>query len=57
MNYLYEAMRISDSVYLFDNSAGEPNMFAVKKDDVLTIQSDYVPKWFATYVINKIEQQ
>lgn len=57
MNYLYEAMRISDSVYLFDNSAGEPNMFAVKKDDVLTIQSDYVPKWFATYVIDKIEQQ
>lgn len=57
MSNLYEALKIADSAYLFDNSAGEPNMFAVKEDDVLTVNSDYVPKWFATYVIDVIEQQ
>ena len=57
MDHLYEALTIADSAYLFDNSAGEPNMFAVKEDDVLTIQSDYVPKWFATYVLDVLEQQ
>ena len=31
-------------------------MFAVKEDNVLTIQSNYVPKWFATYVLDVIEQ-
>jgi len=56
MDNLYEALKIVDSAYLFDNSAGEPNMFAVKEDDILTIQPDYVPKWFATYVIDIIEQ-
>lgn len=50
-------LKIADSAYLFDNSAGEPNLFALKENDVLTIKSDYVPKWFATYVIDVIEKQ
>ena len=57
MNNLYEALKIADSAYLFDNSAGEPNLFAVKENSVLSVKSDYVPKWFATYVIEVIGQQ
>lgn len=52
MGNLYEALKISDKAYLFDNSAGEPKMFAVKEDGALSVKSDYVPKWFATYVID-----
>lgn len=54
MNNMYEALRIADAAYLFDNSAGEPNMFAVKEKGVLSIKSDYIPKWFETYFVNKI---
>lgn len=52
MNNLYEALKIADKAYLFDNSAGEPNMFATKEDGVISIKSEYIPKWFATYVID-----
>lgn len=54
MDNLYEALRIADKVYLFDNSAGEPNMFATKENGILSVKSEYVPKWFATYVIDVI---
>lgn len=57
MRNLYDALKIADSAYLFDNSAGKPNMFAVKEQGKVTILSDYVPKWFETYVINVIEQR
>lgn len=57
MNNLYEALRIADKAYLFDNSAGEPNMFAVKENGSLSVNSDYVPKWFATYVIDVMGKQ
>lgn len=43
--------------YGLHNSAGEPNMFAVKSQGEVTILSDYVPKWFETYFINKVEQK
>lgn len=52
MNNLYEALKIADNAYLFDNSAGDPNMFVVKENDSLSIKSDYIPKWFATYFID-----
>lgn len=57
MSHLYEALRISDSAYFFDNSAGEPNMFAVKENGQLRILSDYIPKWFETYVIDVVENK
>lgn len=50
MANLYEALRIADNAYLFDNSASEPNMFAIKENGILMIQSEYIPKWFFTYV-------
>lgn len=54
MDNLYDALKIVDSAYLFDNSAGEPNMFAVKENGKIVINSDYIPKWFETYVFNKL---
>ncbi len=54
MDNLLPALRLVDSAYLFDNSAGEPNLFAVKEDGVLTVQGDYAPKWFNTYFIDKL---
>lgn len=57
MNNLYEALKIADSAYLFDNSAGGPNMFAVKEMGELKVLSDYVPKWFETYFIHKHEKK
>lgn len=56
MNNLYNALKIADKAYLFDNSAGEPNMFAVKENGVLSVNSEYIPKWFATYVIDVMEK-
>lgn len=55
MDNLYEALKIADNAYLFDNSSGEPNMFATKENGILSIISDYVPKWFATYVIDVMQ--
>lgn len=52
MNNLFDALKIADTAYLFDNSAGEPNMFAVKKHSEVVIMSDYIPKWFKTYFID-----
>lgn len=56
MNYLYEALKITDEAYLFDNSAGEPNLFATKKHGIISVKSEYIPKWFATYVLNMVER-
>ena len=55
MSNLYNALKIADSAFLFDNSAGEPNLFAVKNHDQLDVLSEYVPKWFETYFIDKAE--
>lgn len=56
MGLLFDALKIADNAYLFDNSAGEPNMFAIKEDGVITIQGKYVPAWFITYVTNKVQK-
>lgn len=53
MGNLYDALKIADSAFLFDNSAGEPNLFAVKKHGRVDVLSEYVPKWFETYFIDK----
>lgn len=55
MSYLLSALKLVDDAYLFDNSKSEANMFAVKKNDTLEIQGEYIPKWFITYVIEKLQ--
>lgn len=57
MQNLYEALKIADSAYLFDNSSSEPNMFAVKEKGIMTIESKYIPKWFQTYVLDVIAKK
>lgn len=57
MDNLYEALKIADTAYLFDNSAGVPNMFGVKEFGKINILSDYVPKWFETYFINLVDNK
>lgn len=54
MDNLLPALRLVDEAYLFDNSSSEAKMFAVKKDRVLEIQGEYIPKWFFTYVTDKL---
>lgn len=54
MDYLLPALRLVDDAYLFDNSKSEANMFAVKKGKSLEMQGEYLPMWFFTYVINKL---
>lgn len=53
MENLYEALKLADNAYLFDNSASAPNMFATKEKGTLTIQSESIPKWFIAHVIDK----
>lgn len=52
---VYETAKSNDNAYLFDNSSSEPNVFAVKENGILSVKSDYIPKWFETYVINVME--
>ena len=54
MGNLLQALRLVDEAYLFDNSSSEAKMFAVKKDRVLEIQGEFIPKWFFTYVTDKL---
>lgn len=54
MNNLLSALRQVDSAYLFDNSSSEAKLFATKEDGVLQVHGDYMPKWFTTYVLDKL---
>jgi len=54
MENLLPALRLVDNAYLFDNSAGEPKLFAIKEGGTLSIQDKYSPKWFDTYVIDRL---
>ena len=56
MDNLYDALKLADNAYLFDNSACVPNLFATKERDTLTIQNDSIPKWFTAYVLDKTSQ-
>lgn len=57
MDNLLPALRLSNDAYLFDNSNSEANMFAIKKGNTLKIQGEYIPKWFITYVIEKLNKK
>lgn len=55
---LYEALKICDDVYLFDNSKSKTdltyNNFAHIKNHECNIVSDDIPEWFIKYVYNKL---
>lgn len=57
MNNLFEAMRIADNAYLFDNSYQEPVLIAQKERDVLLPYKTIMPKWYQEYVLDKIRNQ
>ena len=54
MQNLYEALKIADSAYLFDNSSGEHKLIAQKEDAELTVLVDYIPEWFQSYILDKL---
>ena len=54
MALLYDAVRLADSAYLFDNSAKAPLLFAKKENGQLRTEGDYVPSWYQTYVLDKL---
>ncbi len=54
MNNLYEAIRLVDSAYLFDNSSSKPQLFARKENGELKTEGTFVPAWYQTYVLDKV---
>lgn len=54
MDQLYEAIKIADSAYIFDNSGSEPKLIAQKEDGKLMAKVDYAPLWYRKYVLEKI---
>lgn len=54
MDYLYDAIRLADSAYLFDNSFSKPQLFARKENGELKVEGVFVPQWYKTYVLDKI---
>ena len=54
MEHLYDAIKIADSAYIFDNSGSELKLIAQKEDGKLTAKVDYAPLWYKQYVLNKI---
>jgi len=59
MNNLFEALKISDKAYIFDNSSerlnGSFDFFLEKESDVLNIkENNNIPQWFDEYVLRKI---
>lgn len=57
MDMLIDAIHISDKVYIFDNSYSEPKLFAKVEKGMLSIDEkvDFIPVWFKTYVLDKLE--
>lgn len=54
MDNLYEAIRLADSAFLFDNSTSSPQLFARKENGELKVEGTYVPNWYQTYVLDKL---
>jgi len=48
---LYPAIKLSDRVYLFDNSAKKQELIAEIFEGVLQLKTDKLPNWFMDYVI------
>ena len=56
MELLFDAIKLVDKAYIFDNSYSEPKLFASIENDEIKISDniDYIPTWFQEYVLNKL---
>lgn len=56
MDLLLEAIRLSDRVYLFDNSSSHPVLFAKMENGELSVVDgiQILPQWFDTYVLSRL---
>lgn len=55
LDLLFEAIKYSNRVYLFDNSGVSKRFVAsIEEGKVIDIQIDTLPEWFEKYVIDKI---
>lgn len=54
MDQLYNAIKIADSAYIFDNSGSELKLIAQKEEGRLTAKVDFAPLWYRKYVLDKI---
>ena len=59
MDNLYEALRLTDRAFLFDNSeyseAHTYQMFVGKSSDQLHFETDKIPEWFRLFVLDKMQ--
>lgn len=54
MGLLYDALKLVDKAYLFDNSGSKYILFAKSVNSEIFIEDvNLVPQWFYTYVLNK----
>lgn len=58
MELLFEAIKLSDKAYIFDNSHASPKIIARIENKKLIIDKDtnFIPTWFSAYVLSKLEQ-
>jgi len=57
MDQLLDAIKLADKSFIFDNSHSEPKLFAISNNEELEIiDTEFVPFWFQTYVLSKLEQ-
>ena len=54
MDQLYDAIRLADSAFFFDNSTSKPQLFARKENCELKVEGTYIPHWYQTYVLDKL---
>jgi|WetSurMetagenome_2_1015567.scaffolds.fasta_scaffold353211_1 predicted ABC-type ATPase len=55
MDMLFDAIKIVDKAYFFDNSSTQPEFFAkYENGEIVIILPEHIPQWFHTYVIDKI---
>lgn len=54
LDYLLDAIRLSDRAYLFDNS-GQSRLWVaeVTTGTDIALKTEYVPAWFVQYVLDK----
>ncbi len=59
MENLYEALRLTDRAFLFDNSEYSEThtyqMFVEKSSDQLHFETDKIPEWFRLFVLDKMQ--
>lgn len=55
MDLLFDAVKLADNAYLFDNSFGEHKLIAQKENGKMSVLVEYVPEWFQTYLIDKLD--